>query len=65
MTMPNTIQFCDDLMCVMDQDGNGYDCHQLRGLRAAKRQLLRWQDEYTFDYAAALQALSQYFSELD
>ena len=31
------------------------------GLRTAKRQLRRWQDEYTFDYAGAMSAVSEFF----
>jgi len=65
MTMPHTIDLCDDLMCVLDQDGHGLDCHELRSLRAAKRQLRRWQDEYTFNYAAALRDVSEFFAVAD
>ena len=62
--LPHSIELCDDLMCVMDEDGNGYDCHELKSLRAAKRQLRRWQDEYTFNYAEAINALSEHFDNL-
>ena len=62
MAMPHTIEIVDSLMCVMDRDGNGCDCCELRGLRRTKRQLRRWQDAYTFDYAEALQAVSEYFA---
>ena len=34
---PHTIQIINDLMVVLDQDGNGCDSHELCGLRAAKR----------------------------
>ena len=64
MTMSYTIEIVDDLMCVMDQDGNGCDCHALRSLREAKRQLRDWQDQYTFDYAEALREVSEFFSQL-
>ncbi len=62
--MTHTIDIVDDLMVVLDEDGNGCDCHELRGLRKAKRQLRRWQDEYTFifNYAEALRAVSEFFS---
>ena len=60
--MPHTMQIIDDLMCVMDEDGNGCDGHVLCGLREAKRQLRRWQDKYTFDYAEALRAVSEFFT---
>ena len=56
--MPHTIEIVDDLMTVLDEDGNGCDAHELRSLCAAKRQLRRWQQEYTFDYADALSAVS-------
>ncbi len=61
MTMPHTIEIVNDLMVVLDDDGNGCDCHKLTGLRTAQRQLRRWQDEYTFDYGDALSAVSEFF----
>jgi hypothetical protein len=61
-SMCHTVEIIDDAMIVLDQDGNGCDCHELRGLREAKRQLRRWQDEYTFDYAEALRAVSEFFA---
>jgi hypothetical protein len=65
----HTIELCDGLMCVMDapdaNDGHnyGYDCHELRSLREAKRQLRRWQDEYTFDYAEAMREIEEFFGD--
>ncbi len=59
----HTIEVCDDLMCVMDSDGNGHDCHELCSLRKAKRLLRRWQDKYTFDYAEALCKVSEFFAD--
>ena len=58
----HTVEIIDDAMIVLDRDGNGCDCHELRGLRETKRQLRRWQDEYTFDYAEALRAVSEFFA---
>ena len=58
------MEIIDDAMVVLDRDGNGYDCHELRGLRKAKRRLRRRQDEYTFDYAEALRAVSEFFANL-
>ena len=58
----HTIEIINDLMAVLDEDGNGCDCYQLHSLREAKRQLRRWQDEYTFNYADALNALSEFFT---
>jgi len=58
----HTVEVVGDSLVVLDQDGNGCECHQLRGLREAKRQLRRWQDEYTFFYANALQAVSEFFT---
>jgi len=63
MTMPYTIELCDGLMCVMDEDGNGYDCHELRSLPDTRRQLRRWQDEYTFDHAAAVREIEEFFDD--
>jgi hypothetical protein len=61
MTMPHTIDIVGNEMVVLDEDGNGCDCRRLVGLRAAKRQLRRWQEEYAFDYAGAMSALSEFF----
>ena len=60
--MPHTVEVVGDLFVVLDEDGNGCDAYKLRGLRATKRQLRRWQDEYTFDYAEALRAVSDFFA---
>ena len=59
-----TIEIVGDLLVVLDEDGNGCDAHGLESLRRAKRQLRRWQDEYTFDYAEALQTVSDFFANL-
>ena len=34
-----TIEIIDDLMCVMDDDGNGYDAATLTSYRDAKQQI--------------------------
>ena len=60
--IPHTVKVVGDLLVVLDEDGNGCDAHGLRSLRNAKRQLRRWQDEYTFDYAEALRAVSEFFA---
>ena len=60
--MPHTVEIVDDLLIVLDQDGNGYDFHELRGFARAKHQLQRWQRDYAFDYAAALRAVSEFFA---
>ena len=57
-----TIEIMDDLMGAMDEDGEILDIHELRSNREAKRQLRRWQDEYTFVYAEALKAVSEFFA---
>ena len=65
METPHTIEVVNDLLVVLDDDGNGCDCHELRSLRAAKHQLRCWQDEYTFDYADALSAVSRFFENVE
>ena len=62
---PHTIQIVNDLLVVLDEDGNGCDGHEFRSLRTAKRQLRRWQDEYTFDYADAMSAVSEFFASIE
>jgi hypothetical protein len=61
---PHTVEVVGDLLVVLDEDGNGCDAHKLRGLRAAKRQLRRWQNEYTFDYVEVLRNVSEFFANL-
>ena len=61
MKTSDTIEIIDDLLTVLDKDGHGLDCHELISLHAAKEQLRRWQEEYTFDYTDALSAVSEYF----
>ena len=60
--MPYTVEVVGNLLVVLDEDGNGCDAYGLNSLRKAKRRLRRWQDEYTFDYAEALQAVSAFFA---
>ena len=60
--MQHTIEIIDDLMCLMDEDGNGVDGHLLVGLRDAKRQIQTWAAEYTIDIAEAYRRVSEYFA---
>jgi hypothetical protein len=50
------------MMCVMDQDGNGCDAHELSGYRDAKRQIQRWTARYAINVAAAYRLLSAHFA---
>ncbi len=59
--MPHTVDIVDNHMVVLDEDGNGCECCRIVSYRAAKRQLRKWQDEYTFNYADAMNALSEFF----
>jgi hypothetical protein len=59
---PHTVEIVDNLLVVLDRDGNGCDCHELRGLARAKHQLQVWQRDYAFDYATALRAVSEFFA---
>ena len=65
MNAPHTIEIIDDLMTVLDENGHGLDCHRLISLDAAEEQLRRWQEEYTFDYADALSAVSDFFDSVN
>jgi len=58
----HTVGIVADCLILMDPDGHVLDAHELRSLREAKRQLRRWQDKYTFFYANALQAVSEFFT---
>jgi hypothetical protein len=62
-TMNCTIEIIDDLMCVMDDDGNGYDAAVLESYRDAKRQIQKWAAEYTINVADAYRQLADYFSQ--
>lgn len=64
MNFPHTVDIVGNEMVVLDTDGNGCECSSLTGLRAAKRQLRQWQDEYAFDYARAMSAALGHFQKL-
>ena len=51
MNLPYTVDIVGDEMVVLDEDGNDCDRYRLVGLHSAKRQLRRWQNDCTFDYA--------------
>jgi hypothetical protein len=57
----HTIEITNDLMMVLDHDGNGYDCHVLSSLAEAQDQLKKWQDEYSFDFSEAQAAVAEFF----
>jgi hypothetical protein len=61
--MPHTIEIIDDLMCVIDEDGNGYDAAVLESYRAAKQQIQKWAAEYTINVADAYRQLADHFSQ--
>ena len=61
----HTIEIIDDLMTVLDEDGHGLDSHLLISLDAAEEQLRCWQEEYDFDYADALSAVSDFFDSVN
>ncbi len=50
-------------MCVMDEDGNGYDAAVLESYRAAKQQIQKWAAEYTINVADAYRQLADHFSQ--
>ncbi len=58
---PHTIEIVDDLMVVLDEDGNGFDCHVLTSLAEAQSQLDKWKDEYSFDCDEAQAAVVEFF----
>jgi len=61
MTANYTIQIVDDLLMLLDNEGNGCDGHVLQNLRAANRQLCQWYKEYKFNFAAARQEVVEFF----
>ena len=60
---PHTVEIVNDLMVVLDRDGNSHECYQLCGLRQAKTQLQLWQRTYAFNYAEAMKAVSDFYSD--
>ena len=60
--MQHTIEIIDDLMCLMDEDGNGIDGHLLVDYRDAERQIKTWAAEYTIDVGEACQRVGEYFA---
>ena len=56
------IEITNDLMMVLDDDGNGNDCHVLTSLAKAQDQLKKWKDEYSFDCDEAQVAIAEFFA---
>lgn len=59
------VEIIDDLMCVMDEDGDGYDCHVLDTPVAALAQLDAWTSTYAFDRDDARGQVNRFFSNRD
>ena len=62
------IEFCDDLMMVMDDDGYGYDSHILEDGPNVRddedARIDQWADDYEFDVDAAKRELVEYLTEV-
>ena len=65
MKTSHSIQIIDDLLVLLDEEGNGCDSHPLRDLRAADGQLRRWYKEHKFNFAAARHEVSEFFLARD
>jgi hypothetical protein len=57
----HAIEITNDLMMVLDEDGNGYDCYEMTSLAEAQSQLEKWKDEYSFNYDEAQVAVAEFF----
>ena len=60
---PHTVEIVNDLMVVLDRDGNSHECYQLCGLRQAKMQFQRWQRTYDFNYGDAMKTVCDFYSD--
>ena len=58
----HTIEIINELMCVMDEDGNGLDGAVLTGYCAAKQQIQTWTKKYAIDVAEAYRKLADHFA---
>ena len=63
MNTTYSIQLINGQMLLLDENGNGCDCHQLQSVSAANRQLFRWYKEHKFNFAAARQAVLAFFRD--
>ena len=61
MKPSHTIRVCDDLMTLLDADGNGCDAYVLRSYDMAKQKLARWRQLYDIDDQQALHLLGEFF----
>jgi hypothetical protein len=61
--MKYTIEIIDDLMCVMDEDGNGLDGIVLTSYREAKQQIQKWTATFTINVADAYRSLADHFAQ--
>src|SRR5687768_9894766 len=60
--VPHQVVIADDMLGVMDHDGDVLDGVPLTNLRAAKRQVKEWISKYTFDVADTYRLLTDHFS---
>lgn len=63
MTEPFRIEIIDDLLTLLDPEGNGCDAYVLRCYKTAKRRLERWRKDHPFDEKEALRKLGDFFEE--
>jgi hypothetical protein len=59
--MRSSIRILGNRMSLLDGGGHASDCHDLSTFDAAKRQLDRWRETYTFDYDEGLILLVEFF----
>lgn len=52
--MPHTIEYIENELAVMNEDGEVCEVVAITSRRQAKRQIAEWAQTYSFDYAAAI-----------
>ncbi|HEV7299820.1 MAG TPA: hypothetical protein VGN72_10680 [Tepidisphaeraceae bacterium] len=64
--MRYTIDFVDDLMCLIDDDGDGHDAFLLGAAQpdAARQQLAAWAKTYPLDLPRQLDRLEQQLRDM-
>jgi hypothetical protein len=64
--MRYTIDFADDLMCLIDDDGDGHDAFELDAVQpdAARQQLVTWAKTYPLDLPREQQRLDEQLRDM-
>jgi len=65
MRYTHTTEILDNLLTLIDQDGNGIDAYEMKNLPATIDTIRFWRTMYAFRTENAIEIVSQYFKECE